>query len=265
MSALQLVTFAWDYCQKRTGYQLDVYWMCWVHCFHCWSNQNWRTLLTKQYWTSLMITEGFMKTKRERVQEIANEDLSRESWNNAICIEIYVSFVLLLDYLVLPKLTRSLRCNQGRWSKNSYSFRIPRKHKNSRKHDRKSGSKFGAFYGALAVFYSVRPFFIELMIESALSRVSLKIRMKKNVTEIKWWKMDMQYMLLASQCCVIPWKHFPFTSKWGQCNKNNFAMPNKSLCQNVSVWHTCNWRVECETVSNVCDELALNAKLLRIN
>lgn len=127
-----------------------------------------------------------MKTKRERVQEIANEDLSRESWNNAICIEIYVSFVLLLDYLVLPNLTRSLRCNQGRWSKNSYSFCIPRKHKNSRKHDRKSGSKFGAFYRILAVFYSVRTFFSELVIESALSRVSLKIRMKKNVTEIKW-------------------------------------------------------------------------------
>lgn len=127
-----------------------------------------------------------MKTKRERVQEIANEDLSRESWNNAICIEIYVSFVLLLDYLVLPNLTRSLRCNQGRWSKNSYSFCIPRKHKNSRKHDRKSGSKFGTFYRILAVFYSVRTFFSELVIESALSRVSLKIRMKKNVTEIKW-------------------------------------------------------------------------------
>jgi len=126
-----------------------------------------------------MITEWFMKTKRERVQEIANEDLSRESWNNAICIEIYVSFLLLLDYLVLPKLTRSLRCNQGILSKNSYSFRIPWKHKNSRKHDRKSGSKFGAFYRVLAVFYSVRTFFIELMIESALSRVSLKIRMNR--------------------------------------------------------------------------------------
>lgn len=75
---------------------------------------------------------------------------------------------------------------------------------------------------------------------------------------LQFKELTKQYMLLASQCCVISWKHFPFTSKWGQSNKNNFAMPNKSLCQNVRFWHTYNWRVECETVSNVSDELAIN-------
>lgn len=74
-----------------------------------------------------------------------------------------------------------------------------------------------------------------------------------------------QYMLLASECCVIASSNFPLTSKWGQCNKNSFAMPNKSLRQNVNVRHTYNWRVECETVTNICDDLAWNPKLLRIN